>query len=148
MARAYVYMKVSDYSQPNALFLCTLQRFCWLSFGWHHEPNFWLSWGNTDWSSAFCDRETNVLSVACTVHIRFVRFTPVTHTAKSVSWPFFVRYLSVTYAFYAFREATETTFITGWTPDKHFLHFFCPFGVRYPYPLICDSTIITLSAPS
>ena len=26
-------------------------------------------------------------------------------------------------------------------PDKHFLHFFCPFVVHYPYPLICDSTI-------
>ena len=31
------------------------------------------------------------------------------------------------------------------SPDDHriniFLHFFCPFGVRYPYPVICDSTI-------
>ena len=25
--------------------------------------------------------------------------------------------------------------------DKHFLHFFSPFGVRYLYPLICYSTI-------
>ena len=28
---------------------------------------------------------TNVLSIAYTVHIRFVRYTSVTHTAKSVS---------------------------------------------------------------
>ena len=27
-------------------------------------------------------------------------------------------------------------------PDKHFSHFFCPFGVRSLYPVICDSTII------
>ena len=30
-------------------------------------------------------------------------------------------------------------------PDKHFLHFFCPFVVRYPYPLICDSTFNVVS---
>ena len=27
------------------------------------------------------------------------------------------------------------------SPDKHFLPIFCAFGVRYLYPLICDSTI-------
>ena len=24
-------------------------------------------------------------------------------------------------------------------PDKQFLHIFCPFGVRYLYPFVCDS---------
>ena len=94
-----------------------------------------------DWSSAFCDRSTNVLSVAYTVHIRFVRYTSVTHTAKSVSSPFFVRCLSVTYVLcapYTFREDphrhTETTFIAGGTSDKHFLHFFF-LSVRRRLPL-------------
>ena len=41
MARAYVYLKVSEYPPPApctyALFPCPLQRYWWLSFGWHHE---------------------------------------------------------------------------------------------------------------
>ena len=44
-----------------------------------------LYYPSPDWSSAFCDRSTNVLSVAYTEHIRFVRYTSVTHTAKFVS---------------------------------------------------------------
>ena len=138
---------------PFAAFLLT---FRWVA-SWSYEPNFWLNWRkiyypSPDWSSAFCDRSTNVLSVAYTLHIRFVRFASVTHTAKSVSWPFFVRYLYVTYALlmllcgpYTFRKNPHLHgddfhhwMNTGWT---FFLHFFCPFGIRYPYPLICDSTI-------
>ena len=68
------------------------------------------------WTSAacpFCDRSTNVLSVSYTVHIRFVRYTSV-HSPPLRRLP---------------------------SPDKHFLQIFCPFGVHYLYPFICDSTI-------
>ena len=44
------------------------------------------------------DRLLNVLSVSYMVHIRFVRYISVTHTAISVSSPLFVRYLSGTFA--------------------------------------------------
>ena len=30
-------------------------------------------------------------------------------------------------------------------PDKHFSRFFCPFGVRYLYPVICDVTAPLIS---
>ena len=115
---------------PSAALLMT---FLWVA-SWSYEPYFWLNWGklyypSPDWSSAFCERWTNVFSVEYTVYIHFVRYTSVSHTAKSFSWPFFVRYLSVKYAllmrFMSAKTliAIETTFITGWTPDKKMLHF-------------------------
>ena len=71
----------------------------------------------SDWSSALCDRSTNVLSVEYTVYIGFVRYTSVTHTAKSISRQFFVRLICATPAFYVLRaRSTKTviaTFITG-----------------------------------
>ena len=55
-----------------------------------------------------------------------------------------VRNICATHAFYALLTrsaktliATMTTFITGLT----FFAFFLSFSFRYPYPLICDSTI-------
>ena len=99
MARASVYLKISEYPpQPHAL----LMTFLWVA-SWSDEPYFWLNWGklyypSPDWSSVFCERWTNVVSVEYTVYIYFVRYTSVSHTAKSFSWPFFVRYLSVKYA--------------------------------------------------
>ena len=61
--------------------------------------------------SAFCDRSTNVLSVAYTVHIRFARYTSVTHRQStlvdrslSVTWPLNMRYLCVLCAPNTFRE--------------------------------------------
>ena len=40
-----------------------------------------VSWTST--ACAFCDRSTDVTSVSNTVHIRFVRYTSVTHTLVS-----------------------------------------------------------------
>ena len=71
----------------------------------------------TSTACAFCFRSTNVLSVSYAVHIRFVRYT-------YVSWPFFVPYLSGTYA-----------------PDdfRHRINIFAVFlSVRYPLPLSVD----------
>ena len=84
---------------PSAALLMT---FPWVA-SWSYEPYFWLNWDklyypSPDWSSAFFERWTNVLSVEYTVYFHFVRYTSVSHTAKSFSWPFFVRYLSVKYA--------------------------------------------------
>ena len=84
---------------PSAALLMT---FLWVA-SWSYEPYFWLNWGklyypSPDWSSAFCERWTNVLTVEYTVYIHFVSYTSVSRTAKSFSWPFFVRYLSVKYA--------------------------------------------------
>ena len=87
-------MEVSKYPPltpwANTLFLCPLQRFCCLSFDSTDE--------RYTWSSAFCDHSTIALSIAYMVHIRFVHYTSVTHTAKSVSWRVFVCYFSVTYS--------------------------------------------------
>ena len=67
--------------------------------------------------------------------------------ATSVSSPLFVRYLSGNYALLMRfmrslhlprRPSSPPRQLS--TPDKHFLHFFCPFGVRSRYPVICDST--------
>ena len=71
---------------PSAALLMT---FLWVA-SWSYEPYFWLNWGklyypSPDWSSAFCERWTNVLSVEYTVYIHFVRYTSVSHTAKSFS---------------------------------------------------------------
>ena len=127
---------------------------------WSYEPKFWLNWRriyypSPDWLSAFCDRSTNVLSVA--VHLRCVHYTSVTHTAKSVSSPFFARYLSVTYALLMRfmrsshvpeRPSSPPRRLSS--PDEHrisiFLHFFCPFGVCYLYPLICYNSTIRFFA--
>ena len=92
----------------------------------------------TSTACAFCVRSTNVLSISYTVHIRFVRYTSVTCT-----W--IDRTLSITCAI-----RMRSLRLLGQpsprpkrlpSPDKYFLPFFCPFGIRYLYPL-CDSTIM------
>ena len=84
----------------------------------------------TSTASAFCDHSTNILSISYTVHIRFVRYTSVTLTlvdrSLSITCSVRMRYLQLPWRLPP--------------PDKHFLHFFCPLGVHYLYPLICDST--------
>ena len=152
MAWAYVYMEESENPpKPPGLrplplpFEAFLLTFLWM----------YIFYPSPDWSSAFCDRSTNVLSVAYTVHIRFVRYTSVTHTAKYVSWPFFVRYLSVEYAIlmrfmlslHVLRPSSPPRQLSS--PDDHriniFCIVFCSFGVRYLYPVICDSTIMSVT---
>ena len=150
MPQPSVYMEVSEYPPPipwaYSLFPCPLKFFFLLSFGciiklW---TKFLINWRkiyypSPDWSSAFCDRSANVLSVAFTVHNCFVHYTSVTYAAKSISWPFFVCYKCATHAFYVLLTrsgktliATETTFITGWTLD----YIFCIFlSVHHPLPL-------------
>ena len=85
----------------------------------------------TSSACAFCDHSTNVLSVFYVVHIRFVRYTSIALTLVDCSLPVIcpVRMCSLQ----LLRRLTS--------PDKHFLHFFCPFSVRYLYPLIFGSTI-------
>ena len=73
----------------------------------------------------------NVMSISYTVHIRFVRYSSVTLTLVDRSF-------SITCSV-RMRPLQLPRRLPS--PDKHFLHFFCPFGVRYLYPLICDSTI-------
>ena len=91
----------------------------------------------TSTACSFCDRSTNVLSIY-TVHIRFVCYTSVTRTfpdrSLSVTCLVRMRSLRVPRRFSPPLRRLPS-------PDKQFLQFFCPFGVRYLYPFICDSTI-------
>ena len=94
---------------------------------------------------SFCDRSANVLSVSYTVHIRFVRYTSVKRTLvdRSLSVACSVRMLSLRLPR---RFSPPLRHLPS--PDKQFLHIFCPFGVRYLYPFICDSTIrVNISFP-
>ena len=133
----------------SAAFLLTFFRVA----SWSYEPNFWLNWRkiyypSPDWSSAFYDRSTNVLFLAYTAHFRFARFksviqrqSPLVDSSLFLTCPLHMRYACVLCATYTFCE----------DPHRHrddfhrriniFLYFFCPFGVRYSYPLICHSTI-------
>ena len=79
----------------------------------------------------FCHHSTNVLSVSYMVYFPFVRYTSVTLTKvdRSLSVTCVVRMHSLQLP----RRLPP--------PDKLFLHFFCPYGIHYLYPLICDSTI-------
>ena len=92
----------------------------------------------TNNACAYFDRSTNVLSVSYTVHIRFVRYTSVTRTLvdRSLSVTCSVRLRSLRLPR---RPSPPPRRFPS--PDKYFLHFFCPFDNRYLYPLICDSTI-------
>ena len=71
------------------------------------------------------------MSGSYTVNIRFICYTSVTRTLVDSS-------LSGTYALLT---TSVTTYTALPPPDKRFLYFFCLFGVRYLYPVICDSTI-------
>ena len=71
---------------PSAPALCSV--FPCPSLRWNHEVMTQLTKNilsvTSNASRVFCDRSTNVFSVSYTVHMRFVRYTSVTHTAKSV----------------------------------------------------------------
>ena len=149
MARAYVYMKVSEYLPPNPLGLRPLplpNAAFLLTFLFFEIMKLWNKYltqltkdilSVSCRSSAFCDCSTNVLSVAYTVHIRFTRYTSVTHTVKSVSWPFFVIYLSITYAllvrfmrsFHVPRRPSSPSRRHS-SPDEHRINIFCIFSVH------------------
>ena len=152
-------MKVSEYPPPPTpwdytLFPCPLQRFCWHQVAsWSYEPNFWLNWQkiyypSPDWSSAFCNRSTNVYPL----HIRYILVLSVIHPLLIRQSQLVVSSLSVTYALLMRfmrsihvprRHSSPKRRLLS--PDEHPIHifciFFCPFSIRYPYPLICDSTI-------
>ena len=87
---------------------------------------------------AFCDGSTNVQSGSYMVHIRFVLYTSVTRTLVG-------RSLSVTCSVpmrsLRLPRGHSPPLRRLPSPDKHLLLFFCPFGVHYLYPLMCDSTI-------
>ena len=96
-----------------------------------------VSWAIT--ACAFRDRSTNVLSISYTVRIHFVRYTSVTRTCTLVG-----RSLSVTCSVrmrslrLPRRHSPPLRQLPS--PDKHFLQIFCPFGIRYLYLFICEST--------
>ena len=92
----------------------------------------------TNIACAFFDRSMDVLSVSYTVHIRCARYTPVTRTLVDRSCPLLVRYLCAPYDFRDDLHRLRDDF--HHRINIFFLHFFCPFDVRYLYPLICDST--------
>ena len=96
----------------------------------------------TSTACSFCDHSANVLSVSYTLHMRFVRYTSVTRTFVDRS--FFIT-CSVRMRFSRLPRRSSPPLRRLPTPDKPFLHFFCPFGVRYLYPVICDSTIRSVS---
>ena len=130
----------------------------WLSFGWHHEVMNHI-FDSTEESYTIRHltdrmRSANVERTFCPLNIRYIFTLPVIHPfliRQSFSWPFFVRYLSVKYALLMrFMSSSHAP----WRPsspsrrpsslDEHRIKnvaFFCPFGVRNHYPLICDSTI-------
>ena len=89
-------------------------------------------------AGSFYDRSANVLSVSYTVHIRFVRYTSVTRTFvdRSLLVTCSVRMRSLRLPRRSLLPLRQLP-----SPDKQFLHIFCPFGIRYLYPFRCDSTI-------
>ena len=92
----------------------------------------------TSTAYSICDRSATVLSVSYTVHIRFVCYISVTRTfvdcSLSVTCLVCMRSLRL-----PLRSSMPLRRLSS--PDKQFMHFFCPFGIRNLYPLICDSTI-------
>ena len=141
MARTYVYLEVSKYPHQTpwayALFPCPLQLFLltllWVAYEVMNQ--IFIYYPSPDWSSAFCDRSRNVLSVAYMVHIRFACYPlPI---RQSFSCPFFVRYLSVTYALlkhfmrslhFPRRPSSPPRRISS--PDEHLINNYCIFSVR------------------
>ena len=173
MARAYVYMEVSEYPPRNPLGLRLLP----LPFaGVFVDFPLVASWSMNQFFGSTDERcsirhltgqvrpvivwSANALSVAYTVQVRFVRCKYGTYslwpfyiryfTTKSVCWPFFVRYLSVTYAlFMRLMRPLHVPRRPSSSPRRHsskdehrinIFAVFCPLGVRYPYPLMCEST--------
>ena len=96
-----------------------------------------VSWTNT--TCAFCDRSMNVLSVSYTVHISFVRYTSVTRTLVYRSF-FFTCSICMRSLRLQRRHSPPLRGLPS--SDKHFLHFFCSFGVRYPYLLSDCHTLL------
>ena len=73
-------------NKPSSAALCSV--FPCPSLRWNHDVMTQFTKNilsvTSSASRTFCDRSTNVLSVSYTVHMRFVRYTSITHTAKSV----------------------------------------------------------------
>ena len=88
----------------------------------------------------------------CLLHIRYISVLSVIHPLLIRQSLLVDRSLSITYALLMHfmrclhiprRPSSPPRRLSS--PDEHriniFFAFFCPFGVLYPYRLICDSTI-------
>ena len=83
-----------------------------------------------------------VLSV---IHPLLIRQSPLVDHSLSVTYALLMRFMRSLHV--PQRPSSPSRRLSS--PDEHRINiiciFFCPFGVRYPYPLICDSTIIDIS---
>ena len=93
----------------------------------------------------FCPFLIRYICVLSVIHPLLIRQSPLVDRSLSVTYPLHMSYACVLCAPYTFREDPHRhrddfhhRTSTGFT---FFFIFFCPFGVRYPYPVICDSTI-------
>ena len=148
MAGAYVYLKVLEYPPPApwtyALFPCPLQRYWWLSFGWHHEVMNHI-FDSTEESytirhltdrvrsvnveRTFCLLNIWYIFILSVIHPFLIRQSPLVDHSLSATCPLNMRYSCV---FELLTRSAKTlipieTFITGWTPDKKKC---CIFSVR------------------
>ena len=93
----------------------------------------------------FCPLHIRYIFVLSVIYLLLVRQSPSVDRSLSATCPLQMPYSCVLCAHYTFREDTHRhrddfhhQMNTGLT---FFCIFFCPFGVRYPYPLICDSHV-------
>ena len=143
MARAYVYIKVAEYPPkpswltPSSLALCS----DFISFLGMHRI-----FESTEERYTIRHRQVRSVIVQrtfCPLHIRYIFVLSIIHTLFIRQSPLVDRFLSATCPLHMphrHRDDFHHRMDTGLT----FLHFFCPFcpfGVRYPYPLICDSAL-------
>ena len=123
MARAHVYMEVSEHLPPNpwayALFPCPLQIFRLLSFGWHHEVMNQI-FDSTDErytirhladqvrsvivQRTFCQLHIRYIFVLSVIHPLLIRQSPLVDRSLFVTCPLLMRYSCVLCAPYTFHE--------------------------------------------
>ena len=118
---------------PSSPALCSF--FCWLCFGWHMK--LWTKFSYTIRHLTGQVRSAIVQVTFCPLHIWYIFVLPVIHPLpirQSFSCPFFVRYLSVTYALlkhfmrslhFPRRPSSPPRRISS--PDEHLINNYCIF---------------------
>ena len=92
----------------------------------------------------FCPLHIRYIFVLSVLYPLLIRQCPLVDRSLSVAYPLLMRYSCVLCAPYTFCEDLHRhrdNFHHPMNTRLVFIAFFCPFDVRYPYPLICDSTI-------
>ena len=75
------------------------------------------------------------------IHPLFIRQSTLVDRSLSVKYALLIRFMRSLHVSRRLHRHRDN-FHHWRPPDNHFFFaFFCPFGVRYPYPVICDSTI-------